>query len=41
MRKFNVPHGLNGVGVDDLLVRVPLVFIIPAVVDELHLLEHC
>ena len=33
------PHGLDGVGKDDLLIRVPLLLIVSAVVNELHLLE--
>ena len=35
----NIPHRLNGVGEDDLLIRVPLLLVVTAVVNELHLLE--
>ena len=34
------PHGLDGVGEDDLLVGVSFLVVVPAVVDELHLLQH-
>jgi hypothetical protein len=39
-RGENEPHGLDGVGEDDLLVRVTLLVVVATVVDELHLLEH-
>ena len=35
------PHGLDSVGEDDLFIRVPLLFVIPTVVDKLHLFENC
>lgn len=34
-----VPHRLDGVGEDDLLVRFPFLLIITSVVNELHLLQ--
>lgn len=34
------PHRLDGVREDDLLIRVALLLIVAAVVDELHLLEN-
>lgn len=37
----NKPHGLDSVGEDDLFIRVPLLFVIPTVVDKLHLFENC
>jgi hypothetical protein len=36
----DIPHRLDGVGEDDLLVRVSLLVVVTAVVNELHLLEH-
>jgi hypothetical protein len=39
-REGDGPHGLDGVREDDLLVRVALLVVVPAVVDELHLLEY-
>ena len=39
-RRKNAPHALDGVGVDDLLVRIPLLGVVAVEVDELHLLEH-
>lgn len=38
--EVNLPHGLNGIGEDDLLIRVPLLLIVPSVVNKFHLLEH-
>ena len=35
----DAPHGLDRVGVDDLLVRVALLLVVAAMVDEFHLLE--
>ena len=35
-----VPHGLHRIGEDDFLVRVPLLLVVSAMVDELHLFEH-
>lgn len=32
-------HGLDGVGEDDLLVRIPLVVAVGSLVDELHLFQ--
>ena len=37
----NKPHGLDSVGENDLFIRVPLLFVIPTVVDKLHLFENC
>ena len=37
--RIDAPHGLYGVGKYDLLVRVPLGFVVATVVNELHLLE--
>ena len=36
----DVPHGLNGVGEDDLLVGLSFGFVVAAVVNEFHLLQH-
>lgn len=33
-------HGLDGVGVDDLFVRFPLLLRVGSLVDELHLFEN-
>ena len=38
-KETNAPHRLDGVGVDDFLVRLPFRVIIATIVDELHLLE--
>ena len=40
-RRKHSPHGLDGVGEDDFLVRVALVLVVAAVVDELHLFQDC
>lgn len=38
--KYDIPHGLEGVGEDNLLVRLSFLIVIAAVVDKLHLLQH-
>lgn len=40
IRCRDIPHRLDGVREDDFLVRITLGLVVPAVVDELHLLEH-
>jgi hypothetical protein len=37
--KENVPHGLDSVGINDLLVSLPFWIAVAAVIDELHLLQ--
>jgi hypothetical protein len=37
---MGVPHALNGITEDDLLVRVPFRVIVSSVVNEFHLLEN-
>jgi hypothetical protein len=39
--KYDIPHGLDGVGEDDFLVRISFLLVVPAMVDELHLLQDC
>ena len=34
-----IPHGLDGVGEDDLLIRVPFLLVVTPVMNELHLLQ--
>jgi hypothetical protein len=40
VREGLAPHGLDGVGIDDLLVRVPFLVVVTTVVDQLHLFQN-